>query len=81
MNEVTQTAQQRFDIKYITSTEIASELQVSRTALVNARHRGLLPAPIAVNGTNIYIWERSEVRPFVDAWKLILNVRRTVKNG
>jgi len=81
MTEVTQTAQQRFDTNYITSTEIAGELQVSRTALVNARHRGLLPAPIAVNGTNIYIWERKEVRPFVDAWKLILNVRRTVKNG
>lgn len=81
MTEVNQTAQQRFDANYITSTEIAGELQVSRTALVNARNRGLLPAPIAVNGTNIYIWERNEVRPFVDAWKLILNVRRAVKNG
>lgn len=81
MAEVIQTAQERFDTKYITSTEIASELQVSRTALVNARHRGLLPAPIAVNGSNIYIWEREEVRPYVDAWKLILNVRRAVKNG
>lgn len=81
MSEVTQTAQERFDKNYITSTEIAGELQVSRTTLVNARNRGLLPSPIAVNGANIFIWERTEVRPFVDAWKLILNVRRTVKNG
>jgi len=43
---------------------------------VHARRRGLLPDPIIVNGAQIFIWKRDVVRPHIDAWKLMLTVRR-----
>lgn len=69
--------QQRFNETYITATEIGQEAGVSRTAVLHARRRGLLPGAIAVNGDQLYIWERASVRPFLDAWKVILRVRRS----
>jgi hypothetical protein len=71
-----ETAQQRFDRLYIASSEICRELGVTRTTVLAARRRGLLPEPIAVNGCTLYIWERHVARPFIDAWKVILNTRR-----
>ena len=76
MPEVEKTAQQEFDEIYITSSEIGQELGVCRATLVNARRRGLLPDPIVVNGAQIFIWKRDVVRPYLDAWKLMLTVRR-----
>lgn len=76
MTEVEKTAQQEFDEIYITSSEIGQELGVCRATLVNARRRGLLPDPIVVNGAQIFIWKRDVVRPYIDAWKLMLTVRR-----
>ncbi len=70
------TAQQRFDAQYVSSAEIASTLKVSRTTILSARRRGLLPEPIVVNDGQVYIFERSVVAPYLDAWKRILDVRR-----
>lgn len=72
-------AQKRFDELYITSSEICKELNVNRCTLLQARQRGLLPDPIAVNDAQIYVWERATVRPFVDSWyqSLIAHRNRT----
>lgn len=76
MTEVEKTAQQEFDETYITSSEIGQELGVCRATLVNARRRGLLPDPIVVNGAQIFIWKRDVVRPYLDAWRIMLQARR-----
>ena len=76
MNKVVKTAQQEFDEVYITSSEIVQELGVCRATLVNARRRGLLPDPIVVNGAQIFVWKRDVVRPYLDAWRLMLQARR-----
>lgn len=69
-------AQLRFDAIYISSTQIMSELEVSRPAVLQARRRGLLPEPVVVNQTQIYLWERATVKPFLDAWRISLASRR-----
>lgn len=69
-------AQARFDQMYISSTEITTELGVSRVAVLQARRRGLLPEPVVVNQTQIYLWERATVKPFLDAWRINLASRR-----
>lgn len=71
-----QTAQQRFSEQYITASEIAREVRVSRPSVMRARERNLLPDAVCVGDGNIYIWERSAVRPHIDAWKLNLAARR-----
>lgn len=73
-------AQHQFDLTYITSTEIAKELDVSRAAMCQAVSRGLLPNPIKVNDGQITLFERANVAPFVEAWKTVLNVKRAIKN-
>lgn len=71
------TAQTRFDGKYITSTQIMKDLNVSRTALLNARKRGLLPDPVVVNDGQLYLWERTPLlNTNIEAWKLMLGLRR-----
>ena len=69
-------AQINFDKTYITSTQIMRDLCVSRAGLLYARQRGLLPEPIAVNDGQLFIWERATVMTYLDAWRVILNVRR-----
>ena len=61
--------QQRFDQLYITSTEIQTEVGVTRTSIMYARKRGTLPEPIVVNGGQVMLWEREIAKPFIDAWK------------
>lgn len=68
-------AQEEFDRKYISSSEICKTLQISRPTLMSARKRGLLPDPIAI-GNQIYLWERERVKENLDAWAIILKVRR-----
>lgn len=70
------TQQEQFDETYITSSEICRELNITRSTIVTGRRRGLLPKPIVVNGAQIQIWHRSEVRPYIDAWKEKLGLRR-----
>ena len=69
-------AQTRFDEMYITSAEIQRDMNVSRSTLLNARKRGLLPDPIVVNDGQLFIWERNSVKDNISAWKVILGIRR-----
>lgn len=70
--------QDRFDQTYITASEICKELGVSRPALHYARRRGILPNPILVGFDMIYIWDRKEVRPYLETWKEQLRVKKGV---
>lgn len=72
----TDTSQWRFDGKYVTSSEICKRLGVSRAAMTAARRRGMLPDPVSLNGTQIYLWEREVVQPYLEAWELTLKARR-----
>lgn len=74
------TPQEEFDRTYITSSEICHELDVSRPAILDARRRGLLPEPILVNGNQLTLWKRDEVRPYIEAWKATLDTRRAAIN-
>lgn len=74
------TAQEEFDAKYISSTEICRDLGVTRASIVNARHRGVLPAPVHVRRANgdphIMLWERVVATPYIIAWKEMLEAGR-----
>jgi hypothetical protein len=69
-------AQERFNAKYISASEIAKDLRVSRPSVMRARERNALPGAVLVGDGNIYIWERETVRPFVDAWRITLQAKR-----
>ncbi len=69
-------AQQRFDEVYICSVEIESLLNVSRSNIFYARNRGIIPNPIQVGGSNMYVWEREFLEPYLEAWKLKLKIKR-----
>ena len=69
-------AQEKFDSTYITSSALMQEMGVSRTGLLYARRRGLLPGAIVVNDGQLFLWEREPLQKYIDAWKLILDVRR-----
>ena len=69
-------AQQRFDQHYMTSSEVAQEVGVNRTTVLQARRKGYLPEPIVVNDGQVILFERHVVRPFIDAWKVLLTARR-----
>lgn len=75
-NQGAQTAQEEFDSTYISSSEICTELKVSRSTLVNARRSGLLPDPIVVNGVQFHLWKRDTVAPYLEAWEIMLKRRR-----
>jgi len=68
-------AQHEFNERYITSSEIMEKLDVTRTTILSARRTGKLPDPIDIQG-KIFIWERDKVTPYLDAWKVVLDVRR-----
>lgn len=68
-------AQREFEERYITSSEIMQNMGVTRTTILFARRTGKLPDPINIQG-QIFIWERSKVQPYLDAWKIVLDVRR-----
>jgi hypothetical protein len=70
------TAQELFDEKYITSSEIQKMMGVERSSILNARRRGMLPDPIIVRGVRAFIWERENVTPYLEAWKIALASRR-----
>jgi hypothetical protein len=72
----TDTAQTRFDQKYITSREILRRLKITRPSISQARRRNLLPDAIEVSGT-LLIWERDKVEPYLKAWETILTARRS----
>lgn len=69
-------AQSRFDSTYITSGEICNRLQVAKSSIVHARKRGILPDPVVVSDGQFYLWERTTINPYLDAWEISLNSRR-----
>lgn len=69
------TGQQRFNHKYITATEVADFVGVSRVSVLRAKQRGLLPDAIHVGDNHVCIWERDPVMPYVEAWKQTIEVR------
>lgn len=68
-------AQREFDERYITTSEIMTRLDVTRTTILAARRSGKLPDPIDIQG-KIFVWERAKVTPYLDAWKVVLDARR-----
>lgn len=73
------TPQERFDSQYISSREIVQRLGVTRPTVSQAHKRGLLPSPIIIAESQIYIWERAAVEPMLQAWALMLNAKRAAK--
>lgn len=74
------TAQEDFDAKYISSTEICRDLDVTRASIVNARARGALPEPVQVKRANgdphIMLWLRQEAVPYIERWRAELEAGR-----
>jgi len=62
-------AQQRFDRTYITSSEIAQRLGVTRPAIHFRRKAGLLPNAITVPGNQLSLWERDQIEPYLRQWE------------
>lgn len=73
-------AQQEFDSKYVSSTELCEDLGVTRATIVNARRRGALPEPVRVNrpdgSPHVMLWLREEVAPYLERWRAELAERR-----
>lgn len=69
-------AQEQFDAQYIAAPEIMKSLGVTRGALLYARRVGKLPEPIVVGNGILFIWDRMEVQPILEAWKAELLKRR-----
>lgn len=71
-------AQVEFDQRYITASEIMKDLGITRNSLAYARANRKLPPAIVLNEGTLFVWERQTVQPYLDAWKLSLNVRRGI---
>ena len=78
MDPVEFIAQDKFDKAYITSTEIAKRLQVTRPAIHFRRNAGLLPGAIRVSDNQLFIWERDNIEPFILKWEAQLQSKRPV---
>lgn len=66
-------AQEEFDKKYISSTEVCQELGVHRTTVLLALKTGRLPDPVVLRRPNgqpqILLWERAPLLPILADWK------------
>ena len=71
-------AQKQFDETYITSSEIAERLSVTRPAIHFRRKAGLLPCAIRVTGNQLFIWERVFIEPYVRKWEEQLKASKRV---
>jgi predicted DNA-binding transcriptional regulator AlpA len=73
-------AQQEFDAKYVSSTEICRELGVTRATILNARRRGALPEPVRIDrpdgSPHVLLWLRDTVTPYIEKWRAQLDARR-----
>lgn len=69
-------AQKEFDSKYITSSEIMTDLGISRTAIYHARERGLLPNTIVVNNGQLCLWLRTDIAVQLEAWRVMTKLRK-----
>jgi len=70
------TAQEAFDRHYVSSAEIVQRLGITRATVLKARRDGRLPDPIRINGSQLFIWERSTVEPYLDKWEKLIRARR-----
>lgn len=65
-------AQEEFDNKYISSTEVCQQLGVHRTTVLLALRTGRLPAAIVLKRPNgqpqILLWERASMLPVMEQW-------------
>ena len=62
--------QREFDRTYITSSEICKRLKINRCTLLQARRKGVLPDPIQVNGSQLFIWIRNDVNAAIESWEI-----------
>ena len=69
-------AQQEFDRKYITSTEVCTSLGIERSTLLLAIRGGRFPEGITVNRPNgatlMRLWERESVTSLIRDWHTTL---------
>ena len=63
------TAQARFNEMYITSPELCKVLNIKRSTLCKKVKCKMLPEPVQVNGSQIHIWERETIKPFLNSCK------------
>lgn len=75
------TAQEEFDKKYITSTEICENLEITRPAIHFRRKAGKLPDCIKVHGQQLLIWERDKITPFLKEWEYAISSSRRRRSG
>lgn len=65
-------AQEEFDRKYISSTEICQQMRIHRTTVLLAVKTDRLPAPIVIKRPNgdphIMLWERATIQPHLTDW-------------
>jgi predicted DNA-binding transcriptional regulator AlpA len=61
-------AQKEFEATYVSSSEIATRLGVTRVAIIHARAKGHLPDAIMV-GEHLTIWKRKDIEPHIQAWE------------
>lgn len=71
--------QKEFDEKYISSTEIARRVGVTRPAMHFRRKAGDLPGAIDVAG-QLFLWERDAIEPHIVRWEMSLKAKREPKN-
>lgn len=68
----TVSAQEQFDNKYISSTEVCQQLGVHRTTVLLALRTGRLPDCITLKRPNgqpqLLLWERDVVQPYLAQW-------------
>lgn len=70
------TETEKFKELYITSGEICERLNVSRSSLMSAKRRGLLPGAVNSRSGRGLIWSREKVGPYLDAWEITLKAKR-----
>lgn len=68
------TAQEEFDKKYISSSEICKMVGVTRAAIIQARRKGILPNPINIDD-HLFLWVRADIQESLDNWIKKRNAR------
>lgn len=68
-----------FHKKFITSTEIATQLKLPKATLAYARQRGSLPGYHYLPGVCPIVWEREKLIPYLLSWELTISTRRANK--
>lgn len=71
--------QEEFDNKFITSTEVCSDLGVTRTYIFTNIRSKRFPEPLVIRrangGTHIVLWLREEVQPIIEQCRLDIAAR------